>query len=235
MESEVWKDIEGYGGEYQVSNLGRVKSVKYRAIERKVTEIILKQTKNATGYFEITLTYKGKVKNCRVHRLVLQTFEPIENPKEFVVNHKDRNRANNNLNNLEWLTWLENIRYNSLDMSKDKRSNTHKIIDNLGNQYRSYRHAEKKTGISANTVKNDCLGITNFSKLKHGRGEPRKITFRFEEEPKKIKEEKIKHKNKTIKKSESEKTETFFSREAKMWKALYLTQYNAHRKYEEVK
>ena len=84
---EEWKDIKGYEGLYQVSNLGRVKSLNYR---RTGNEKILSLRKHKNGYVYIGLSKNGKTKHLRVHRLVAETF--ISNPNNYLeVNHKDEN------------------------------------------------------------------------------------------------------------------------------------------------
>lgn len=104
QETEVWKYIPGYEGEYQVSNLGRVKSFR-RSVER----IIKLQTTGHHGYV-IAQLYTGKIhKKYRVHRLVLQAFKPVENMEELQVNHIDGNKENNTLSNLEWCTGSDNV------------------------------------------------------------------------------------------------------------------------------
>ena len=104
---EVWKDIAGYEGLYQISNLGRVKSLRNNKMRK---EKILKVKKNTTGYLYLSL-YKNNVgKNYLLHRLVGEAF--IENPNNYpCINHKDENKENNNINNLEWCTYLYNSRY----------------------------------------------------------------------------------------------------------------------------
>ena len=95
---EIWKDILGYEGKYQVSNWGRVKSLNYNNTGK---EGIMKLTKDGNGYLQVQLHKDGKVKECRVNRLVAQAF--LENPDNLPeVNHKDKNRSNNKLENLEW-------------------------------------------------------------------------------------------------------------------------------------
>lgn len=97
---EVWKPIVGYEGLYEVSNLGRVKTLKInndKARHQKTK--ILKQCKNSSGYLIVNLSNKTK----RVHRLVAMTFIP--NPNKLpIINHKDGNKLNNNVSNLEWCT-----------------------------------------------------------------------------------------------------------------------------------
>lgn len=110
---EVWKDIKGYEGLYQVSNLGRVKRLNYwNGFEYKNGEKILKPTnqKNTPGY------YRSKVKLCngkdkrdfKVHRLVATAFIP--NPNNYpIINHIDGNPLNNRVDNLEWCTQKHNM------------------------------------------------------------------------------------------------------------------------------
>ena len=113
---EVWKDINGYEGIYQVSNLGRVKAVERTwysgrngCIKKTKPEHIMKYrlAKN-TGYCLLKLTKYGKEKHVFVHRLVAETFIP--NPNNLPeINHIDGNKENNCINNLEWCTAKENI------------------------------------------------------------------------------------------------------------------------------
>ena len=113
---EVWKDVKGYEGYYQVSNLGNIKSLE-RIIENsgtrtgyyKVKERILKprENTNRNGYYELSLRKDGKEKRFKVHRLVACAF--IENPyNKPEVNHIDGNKSNNCVSNLEWTTSKEN-------------------------------------------------------------------------------------------------------------------------------
>ena len=104
---EMWKDIEGYEGLYQVSNTGQAKSLNYKGSgEAK----LLKQSTNKQGYKRITLCKNGKTKRYSVHRLVALAFIP--NPDNLpIINHKDENPSNNNVNNLEWCTYKYNINY----------------------------------------------------------------------------------------------------------------------------
>lgn len=108
---EIWKDIKGYEGFYQVSNLGQVKSVE-RTIPHAfsgymtIKERILKSG-DYQGYKTVVLTTKGKMKTKKIHRLVAEAF--IENlTNAECINHKDRNPSNNNVENLEWVSKREN-------------------------------------------------------------------------------------------------------------------------------
>ena len=94
MKKEYWKPVVGYEGHYQVSNFGRVKSIKFGK------EIILKQHIRR-GYYSVNLSKNGIAKRYSVHRLVAEAFLP--NPDNLPqINHKDENKSNNNINNLEW-------------------------------------------------------------------------------------------------------------------------------------
>lgn len=103
---EIWKDINGYEGMYQVSNLGNVKSLNFKNTGK---EGLLKQTLENNGYLRVSLCKNKKVDYQNVHRLVAKTFIP--NPKNYpIINHIDANRKNNNMNNLEWCTMQHNVR-----------------------------------------------------------------------------------------------------------------------------
>ena len=114
MTNEVWKPVVGYEGLYEISNLGRVKSL--------IRGIIRKQRLNK-GYMYIGLHKDGVEKMCKVHRLVAEAFIP--NPKnKSDVNHKDQVKTNNKLENLEWATRKENTNYSKEKLKRIKRYKT---------------------------------------------------------------------------------------------------------------
>jgi hypothetical protein len=100
---EIWKDIKGFNGDYQISNFGNVKSLK------RSTEKILKPTLNGFGYKTVFLSLKGDKKTITVHILVAIHFlNHTPNGHTLVVNHIDFNRQNNHINNLEIISQREN-------------------------------------------------------------------------------------------------------------------------------
>ena len=103
---EIWKKINGYDGDYQVSNLGRVKSFKGC---RGIKEIILQQLKNSDGYLYVELSKNGKPKSKKIHVLMFEVFN-YKLKKGEVVHHKDRNKINNSFDNFKMMTNGDHIR-----------------------------------------------------------------------------------------------------------------------------
>ena len=121
---EEWKDIKGYEGLYQVSNLGRVKSLE-RITNMKDGRIrterekILKPIKDKHGYYKVRLYKKDGNKEFKIHSLVLFTFVGIRK-EGMVVNHIDENKSNNSLYNLEYITQKENINHGTGNIRRSK-------------------------------------------------------------------------------------------------------------------
>ena len=123
--SEQWKDIPGYAGLYQVSNMGNVKSLDRRVDNGQggtniVQERILKPICSTNGYAHVSPSRNGKVKNCLVHRLVLMTFNRMPEDGEG-CNHINGVKDDNRIENLEWTTQLENIRHAIDVLGKDTK------------------------------------------------------------------------------------------------------------------
>ena len=107
MTKEIWKDIPNYEGYYQVSNIGRIKSLNYR--NTKTPKVLKASTENGSGYLFVTLVKKSKRKVRTVHQLVSEAFlNHKPNGNKLVVNHKDFNKLNNNASNLDIITAREN-------------------------------------------------------------------------------------------------------------------------------
>lgn len=170
---EVWKDIEGYEGLYQVSNLGRVKSLeryfenhsKLQKLEGKIKAIRI----DTGGYYTTDLYCNNKQRTWKVHRLVAMAFIP--NPeKKPTVNHKDGNKLNNNVDNLEWCTQHEqNEHFYRLGLkSKENIDKAIKAMNKAnakkvkcletGVVYESASDAGRKIGISSSLVMMCCRG-----------------------------------------------------------------------------
>ena len=103
--SEEWKDIPGYEGKYRVSNRGEIVSIHYKRSIKENPQPLVPRESN--GYLYVVLSKNNKVKVAKPHRLVAELFIPNPDNKPY-VNHKDGNKQNNSVENLEWVTPLEN-------------------------------------------------------------------------------------------------------------------------------
>ena len=106
MMNEIWKVIKEYPN-YMISNYGNIKSLNYK---RTGKEQILKQSINGRGYCYVNVSIKNKYKNISIHREVAKAFIPTDNVK-MDINHKDGNKTNNYVDNLEWCTRSYNIQH----------------------------------------------------------------------------------------------------------------------------
>lgn len=111
-----WKQIKGYEGLYEVSNTGKVRTLNYNRTG-KVKELSLV---NCCGYLHVNLYKECKCKQFLVHRLVVETFIG-EIPKGLVINHKDENKQNNNVDNLEICTQKYNLNYGTRNKRASKK------------------------------------------------------------------------------------------------------------------
>lgn len=161
---EIWKDIEGYEGSYQVSNLGRVRRLPYvsegktigrkKTFKRNFNGGVLKGTVCRNGYCRVTLTKDSVNRYYHIHRLVAEVFLP--NPQKLpCINHKDENKTNNfvyvnedgtideSKSNIEWCTYAYNNQYNGLiERARETRRKTGgypiKMMDRNGNTIKEF-------------------------------------------------------------------------------------------------
>lgn len=110
---EIWKDVKEYEGLYQVSNTGKIKSLKRQFKKRKCIEKIISPSLAGKGYYRVHLSKNGIRKYYYIHKLVANAFIPNITNKP-TIDHIDRNKLNNNVNNLRWATYLEQ-RHNRTD------------------------------------------------------------------------------------------------------------------------
>ena len=167
---EIWKDIEGYEGLYQVSNLGRIKSMPKMCGFRYNNERILKNNTDSYGYLYVALCKNKNIKIKLVHRLVAEAF--IENKyKKPQVNHKDGIKVNNKVSNLEWCSDKENKQHGILiglyRPQKGKRIvkkiNQYDIKGNLIKSFKCAREINNMYGYSVSHIHKCCKGIYNTS------------------------------------------------------------------------
>lgn len=124
---EIWKDIEGYEGLYQVSNYGKVKSL---GNDKNKKSKMRKERTTKDGYIQIKLHKNGETKGFYIHRLVAQAF--ISNPNGYKeVNHIDENKRNNSSTNLEWCTRLYNVRYGTRTDRMKNTKNNHALFNRV--------------------------------------------------------------------------------------------------------
>ena len=164
MNEEIWRDIVGYEGRYQVSNMGRIRSLPVKAKTGKYKGGILVLMKDGCGYSCVNLSRKM----YKVHRLVAMAFIPNENNYPC-VNHRDENKQNNAVDNLEWCSY----KYNSNYGTRNKRisENTHKkrkitqydLSGNFIKTWDSISEASKHYGVETTTICGCCAGRQHTS------------------------------------------------------------------------
>lgn len=168
---EIWKDIPGYEGIYQVSNLGNVKSLNY--LKRGYSQNLKFKTNNQ-GYYWVQLWNNGNYENKLVHRIVAETF--IKNPFNLpIINHKDENPRNCNVKNLEWCDHKYNVNY-SIKLHPERKNNprgkrrkyspyvyTQGIIQlslsgEFVNKYSSISECVRQNGYNNWSIRQCCVG-----------------------------------------------------------------------------
>lgn len=143
---EEWRPIKGYEGLYEVSNMGRVKSL------HRSKSVIMKQSMNPHGYMFLGLMKDGTRSNKLVHRLVATAF--IRNPNNYkAVNHKDGNKKNNTVDNLEWCTSRYNTRhaYHNGLINVDALKKSVILYKRYG-EYKSITEAAEALGVARSSL-----------------------------------------------------------------------------------
>lgn len=156
FENEIWKEIKGYEGLYEISNLGRVRSLpKYDSQGRYHLSHIKSQVDNGNGYLVVNLKHNGRQKMKTVHRLVAESF--ILNPEnKRCVNHIDGNKKNNNVNNLEWCTHSENNKH-AVKLGLHTFFGQRKVLCvELNKVFDSIVDAEKWVGVKGSRISSVC-------------------------------------------------------------------------------
>ena len=160
MKEERWLPVVGYEGLYEVSSLGRVKSLNYH---RTGKEQLLKHKKSGSGYFQVQLWKNGKDKWMLVHRLVAEAFIPNPYNLQF-VNHKDENKLNNCVENLEWCDAKYNNNYGnrneriSAKLTNHEKKSKPVLCVETGIVYPSAREAGRCTGANNSHIIECCKG-----------------------------------------------------------------------------
>ena len=160
--NEVWKDIKGYEGRYQVSNLGRVRSLKFKSHTRFSKSGVLTAMKDSLGYMCVNLSRK----TFKVHRLVAGAF--IENPNNYkCVNHKDEDKTNNKAENLEWCSHKYNNNYGTrnarISQNGGRKIAQYSLNGELIKTWNSEAEAARHYKVKRTTISGCCAGRQHTS------------------------------------------------------------------------
>ena len=151
MAEEIWCPIKGYEGLYEVSDQGRVKSLKFGK------ERILKSVRDKDGYLLVCLCKNREKKMCKIHRLVAQAF--IQNPDNLQeVNHKDENKTNNYVQNLEWCDQKYNINYGTRNDRCSKPVLQYTKSGKFVKEWRSATDVQRNLGYFGTYISSCCNG-----------------------------------------------------------------------------
>lgn len=165
---EVWKDIPGYEGLYQASTYGRVKSMeKYRTVNRfgglqLLPEKILIPSPNKKGYLHLSLCNSDGKSTRRVHKLICSTFLPHFNKEHTQINHKNEDKTDNRVENLEWCTATYNNNYGSRNERASRASSKsiarYDLNGNYIDCYSSAKEIEEVFGFCKEGIRACCRG-----------------------------------------------------------------------------
>lgn len=177
MQEEIWKDVVGYEGLYEVSNLGRVRSLD-RVVAHHTAGTAVRRGKMMSlsfdgNYLNVSFSRDGKTVTRRVHRVVAEAFIP--NPNNYSdVDHIDCNKLNNHIDNLRWCTSADNTRYARENVlinvrpysewpeehrERSAAANRRPVIRSDGKWYKSTTDAAKDLGVSRGSVSHVLRGL----------------------------------------------------------------------------
>ena len=143
------KDIQGYEGMYAVTSCGKVYSYKRKKF--------LKPQRDGSGYLKVNLYKNGEQKTYRIHKLVQEAY--LSNPNNLpCVNHKDENKENNALPNLEWCTYEYNINYGSHNEKSAKSRGKPVYCEELNRTFESRAAAARELGLDSSNISSCCNG-----------------------------------------------------------------------------
>ena len=153
---EIWRDIDGYEGLYQISNKGRVKSL-YNGSER-----LLKSYDNGDGYLKVQLYKNTAAQHRLVHRLVAEAFIPNSQNKPQ-VNHKDENKKNNCVENLEWIACIDNCNYGTRNERISRKILQYSKSGEFIREWQSAAEVERVLGIDNSNITKCCKGKRKYA------------------------------------------------------------------------
>ena len=167
LTEELWVSISGFEGRYEVSNMGNVRSLRYRKVKGRVSN--MSPGAERGGYLYCILMVGGKGTKFKVHRLVAAAFIPTTGSNQtLVVNHKDGNVKNNKVDNLEWVTQAENLRHSKTALKRglpDVPVEVSRLTGEFVGSYGSCKSAAKILGLDPAAVWRTMAG-----KYRHTKG-----------------------------------------------------------------
>ena len=167
VDNEIWRDVRGYEGLYQVSNQGRVRCYDRLNVNNKIHhKSKIMKPYVVRGYETVSLRKDGKYKHHQLHRLVAIAFIPNEK-KYPQVNNKDETKTNNCVDNLEWCTSKYNINYGTAPqrraLSQSIPINQYDLNGVFIKTHQSIQEAKRQTGVNAGHICLVCKGHRNMA------------------------------------------------------------------------
>ena len=161
---EIWKDVIGYEEQYQVSNLGNIRSKNRTIVDCLGRRRTLKSHKiriqtSKIGYKQVLLHKDGEARTCLVHRLVAEAFIPKMETNKNEINHKDEDKANNAVDNLEWCDHKYNINFGTRTEKTSKKVYQYTKNKKKVNEYQSAWEVHRQLGYDQSSICRACNGV----------------------------------------------------------------------------